>query len=218
MDHCQSNGRGSSSRRGSGNPGRPSGTLNQSRNHSDTTSFEDRSDERNASRRRGYDNSHSFPESPGRGGRGDRGHSGARGFNNDRRGRGDSNRGSGVGGRGGSLSSISPGFDGGRGTGNQRGRPRNTNHANAPRSNSANSVFPRSQYPDAAPVRYAYYTKPESLKVAPIERQNERIYHPSTKSLGTAQVSVIANYVHVANVPDQLFVYSVTNFTPRPAK
>jgi hypothetical protein len=30
----------------------------------------------------------------------------------------------------------------------------------------------------------------------------------STKSFGTADVSIITNYVHVGNVPDQLFVCS----------
>lgn len=79
------------------------------------------------------------------------------------------------------------------------------------------SVGPNETCSRAGPTDYLYYTKAEGTKKR-FDDSKDKIYQTTTKRFKDSQYAILANYVHVPEIPNQVFVYSITtsySFTKR---
>jgi hypothetical protein len=70
--------------------------------------------------------------------------------------------------------------------------------------------FPNQKHDSAIPVDYGHCTKLERGRV-PEPESVGKIYTTKTESFRPANISVLANYVHVKTVPGRIYVYSIAN-------
>jgi len=90
------------------------------------------------------------------------------------------------------------------------GRPNAGSHNTVP-SNANAAGFSTQQDPDAKPVDYKYFKQFQKTKIALSVQKEDKIYNTKTKTLGNGAVSVLTNFVHIAQVPDTLYVYEISN-------